>query len=61
VRILARLRSKLGVEVPIAELLYRGDVEDLIALTERGARQPEDDPAFLAQLGSLYDEEEPAA
>jgi FkbH-like protein len=61
VRILARLRSKLGVEVPIAELLYRGDVEDLIALAERGARQPEDDPAFLAQLGSLYDEEEPAA
>jgi FkbH-like protein len=61
VRILARLRSKLGVEVPIADLLYRGDVEDLIALAERGARQPEDDPAFLAQLGSLYDEEEPAA
>ena len=32
VRIVARLRSEMGIEVPIAELLYRGDVADLIAL-----------------------------
>jgi FkbH-like protein len=58
-RIVARLHSNLGVEVSIAEVMHRGDVDDLIALVERGARPPEDDEAFLAQLGSLYDEDEP--
>jgi FkbH-like protein len=59
VRIVARLRSRLGVDVPIADLLHRADVADLIALVARSERQPEEDPEFLAQLRSLYDEEEP--
>lgn len=58
VRIVARLRSKLGIEVPIAELLYRGDVSDLLALASRGAREPEEDPSFLSQLDSLYDDDQ---
>jgi FkbH-like protein len=61
VRIVARVRSRLGVDVPIADLLHRADVADLIALVARGAPPPEEDPAFLAQLRSLYDEEEPRA
>jgi FkbH-like protein len=61
VRIVARLRSRLGIEVPIAELLYRGDVADLISLASRGVREPEDDVAFLSQLDSLYDKDEPSA
>jgi acyl carrier protein len=61
VRIVARLRSRLDVEVPIADLLHRGDVADLIALVAQGARPAEEDPAYLAQLRSLYDEEEPPA
>jgi acyl carrier protein len=61
VRIVARLRSRLGVDVPLADLLHRADVADLIALVARGARPPEEDPGYLAQLRSLYDEEEPPA
>jgi acyl carrier protein len=61
VRIVARLRSRLGVEVPIAELLHRADVADLLALVARGAHSPEEDPAFLAQLRSLYEDVEPPA
>jgi FkbH-like protein len=61
VRIVARLRSRLGVDVPIAALLHRADVADLLALVARGERQPEEDPEFLAQVRSLYDEEDPPA
>jgi acyl carrier protein len=58
VRIVARVRSRLGVDVPIAQLFHRADVADLVALVAQGTPQPEEDPAFLAQLGTLYDEEE---
>jgi hypothetical protein len=36
-------------------------VADLLALVARGERQPEEDPEFLAQVRSLYDEEDPPA
>ena len=63
VRILALLRSRLGLELPIGEVLHRADVADLLALCARQAKSAPaaEDRAFLAQVRSLYDVEEPGA
>ncbi len=61
-RILARLSSQLGLELPPGEILYRADVARLLELAHRGRgaeADSGDDEAFLAaHLGALRDDPE---
>ncbi len=60
-RILARLSSQLGLELPVGEILYRADVAHLLELARR-ERKPEanasDDDFLAAHLGALHDEDD---
>jgi acyl carrier protein len=61
VRLLARLKSVLGIEIPLGDMLYRADVADLLALSQTAGGQPAAaDDEFFDQVKSLYDEDLPA-
>jgi acyl carrier protein len=62
VRILARLRSQLALELPIGEVLYRADVADLLERCKVAKTQPAlADEGFFNQVRSLYDDEVPVS
>jgi aryl carrier-like protein len=57
VRVLARLKSRLGLDLPIGEVVHRADVADLLALAASSAKAaPPEDPGFNALIASLYDD-----
>jgi aryl carrier-like protein len=64
-RILARLRDRLGISIPVGEFLYRADVSHVLALATRpggdaASATPVDDEDFVgAFLRELRDDAEP--
>jgi aryl carrier-like protein len=64
-RILARLRGRLGLDLPVGEILYRADVAHLLALAahlpERAVSEARDEAFLAAFRRELYDDADPAA
>jgi amino acid adenylation domain-containing protein len=56
VRLVARLKSRLGLDLPISEVLKRADVGDILRLAQRKPQLTEDE-TFLAQIRDLYEDE----
>ena len=60
VRLLARLKSRLGLELPIGEVLHRANVADLLLLGQRaGTGSRPEEPDFFDQVQSLYQDDPP--
>ncbi|MBS0421281.1 MAG: HAD-IIIC family phosphatase [Proteobacteria bacterium] len=62
VRLLARLKSALALEISIGAILYRADVADLLELArlEKAQSAPADE-GFFDRVQSLYDDELPVS
>ena len=56
VRLVTRLKSRLGLDLPIGEIVKRADVADILRLAAEQRPSPEDD-GFLAQIRDLYENE----
>jgi non-ribosomal peptide synthetase component E (peptide arylation enzyme)/aryl carrier-like protein len=56
VRLLARFKSRLGLQLPIGEVVKRADVADILRLSAQQRPAVEDD-SFLAQIRELYEDE----
>jgi FkbH-like protein len=62
VRVLARLKNRLGIEISIGAVLYRADVADLLELARSEQAQPAPaEDGFFDQVQSLYDDELPVS
>jgi acyl carrier protein len=62
VRLLARLKSVLGIEIPIGDVLYRADMAELLRLSQVVQKpSPAMDDGFFDQVNALYDDDRPVA
>jgi hypothetical protein len=51
-----RFKSRLGLDLPIGEVVKRADVADILRLAAEQRPSAEDD-GFLAQIRDLYENE----
>jgi aryl carrier-like protein len=56
VRLVTRFKSRLGLDLPIGEVVKRADVADILRLAAEQRPSAEDD-GFLAQIRDLYENE----